>query len=172
MTLYGDLLEQARHLATREKKRPRQASLRRSISAAYYGLFHMLISDAVGLLLPGGSPNLRLRAYRAFSHGEMRKACEGFVNGNVINSASRTNLLNLIVPPINNDLRAVARAFVDLQEARHAADYDMMQTYKRVSVLVRIEQAEQAARDWQKVRKSDQARVFLAALFLDAKWSR
>jgi hypothetical protein len=33
-----DLLEQAKHLANREKKRPRQASLRRAVSTAYYAL--------------------------------------------------------------------------------------------------------------------------------------
>ena len=41
-----DLLEQAKHLANREKKRPRQASLRRAVSTAYYALFHLLIHEA------------------------------------------------------------------------------------------------------------------------------
>jgi uncharacterized protein (UPF0332 family) len=40
------LLEQAKHLANREKKRPRQASLRRAVSTAYYALFHLLIYEA------------------------------------------------------------------------------------------------------------------------------
>ena len=42
MSLATDLLEQADHLARRERKRPKQASLRRAVSAAYYGLFHLL----------------------------------------------------------------------------------------------------------------------------------
>jgi uncharacterized protein (UPF0332 family) len=40
-----DLLEQALHLANRERKGPRQASLRRAVSTAYYALFHLLISE-------------------------------------------------------------------------------------------------------------------------------
>jgi len=40
------LLEQAHHLAKRERNRPRQASLRRAVSTAYYALFHLLISEA------------------------------------------------------------------------------------------------------------------------------
>jgi len=47
MSLAEDLLEQADHLARREKKRPKQASLRRAVSAAYYALFHLLISETV-----------------------------------------------------------------------------------------------------------------------------
>src|SRR5712692_5365690 len=47
MPYADDLLEQARHLANREKKRPRQASLRRAVSTAYYALFHLLISEAL-----------------------------------------------------------------------------------------------------------------------------
>ena len=46
MPYAADLLEQARHLAKRGKKRPRQASLRRAVSTAYYALFHLLISEA------------------------------------------------------------------------------------------------------------------------------
>ena len=43
MTLASDLLAQAKHLAGRERGRPRQASLRRAASAAYYALFHLLL---------------------------------------------------------------------------------------------------------------------------------
>jgi len=45
MALADDLLEQAHHLAKREPKRPRQASLRRAVSTAYYSLVHLLISS-------------------------------------------------------------------------------------------------------------------------------
>jgi hypothetical protein len=44
---YSDHLpEQAKHLANREKKKPRQASLRRAVSTGYYALFHLLIHEA------------------------------------------------------------------------------------------------------------------------------
>jgi uncharacterized protein (UPF0332 family) len=43
MAFPDDLLEQANHLANREPELPRQASLRRAVSAAYYALFHLLI---------------------------------------------------------------------------------------------------------------------------------
>ena len=48
MSFPDDLLEQAYHLANREPESPKQASLRRAISTAYYALFHMLVDEAVG----------------------------------------------------------------------------------------------------------------------------
>src|ERR1035438_5650076 len=48
MAFAEDLLEQAYHLARRERTKPRQASLRRAISTAYYALFHLLIREATG----------------------------------------------------------------------------------------------------------------------------
>ncbi|MGO9228583.1 MAG: hypothetical protein ACLQKA_05140, partial [Bryobacteraceae bacterium] len=47
MPYADDLLEQSRHLAQRERKRPRQASLSRAISTAYYALFHLLTTASV-----------------------------------------------------------------------------------------------------------------------------
>jgi hypothetical protein len=44
-----DLLAQARVLARREPRRPKQASLRRSISASYYAPFHFLGEEATKL---------------------------------------------------------------------------------------------------------------------------
>src|SRR5258708_1560887 len=63
------LLEQARHLAHREKTRPRQASLRRSVSTAYYALFHLLISEAT---FNWKRADQRPLLARFFEHGKMR----------------------------------------------------------------------------------------------------
>jgi hypothetical protein len=62
--LHSDLIEQAQHLAKREPNRPRQASLRRAVSTAYYALFHMLISDAALKLVPNSPVWLRDQARR------------------------------------------------------------------------------------------------------------
>ena len=51
MSLHGDLLRQARHLAAKEPRRPLQASLRRAVSAAYYSLFHLLVDEAVNRMI-------------------------------------------------------------------------------------------------------------------------
>ena len=69
MTLPRDLLAQARLLAEKEPRRPKQASLRRAVSAAYYALFHLLVDEASRRLV-GGSNRTALRSSlaRAFDH--------------------------------------------------------------------------------------------------------
>jgi hypothetical protein len=69
MALADDLLEQAHHLAKREPKRPRQASLRRAVSTAYYSLFHLLISSAI---LQWKGVHQRSQMARGFERGPMK----------------------------------------------------------------------------------------------------
>ena len=45
MSLASDLLDQASVLAALDSMKPKQASLRRAISAAYYSVLHLLIDD-------------------------------------------------------------------------------------------------------------------------------
>ena len=56
MSLADDLLSQANRLAAASTGRPRQADLRRAVSASYYALFHLLIGDAVQRLNPQPAP--------------------------------------------------------------------------------------------------------------------
>ena len=43
MSLHSELLRQTRFFAWKEPKKPTQASLRRSVLASYYALFHHLV---------------------------------------------------------------------------------------------------------------------------------
>ena len=165
MSLHHDLIEQSEHLAEREPTKPRQASLRRAISTAYYALFHMLINDGALKLVPSSPVWLRDQAQRAFTHGEMRSACEAF-------SRSSKTYSHLLVPPLESELQSVAAAFVELQQLRHAADYELSQTFDRVNVLEAIELAKTAMADWNKVRNTPNSNVFLAALLLHNRWNR
>src|SRR5437667_2139211 len=73
------LLEQAQLLTNLNQRRPRQASLRRAVSTAYYALFHLLISDACRSVVPGpASVLLRNQIARAFTHREMHIASNRF----------------------------------------------------------------------------------------------
>jgi hypothetical protein len=76
VSLAADLLEQAAHLATRERGRPKKASLRRSISSAYYSLFHLVIDDASRFLV--GSSRLAPTIARSFEHQAVRAAAAAF----------------------------------------------------------------------------------------------
>ncbi|MEO1369267.1 MAG: hypothetical protein AAFX50_18980 [Acidobacteriota bacterium] len=161
MSLASDLLKQARQLAMKEPLKPRQASLRRAVSAAYYALFHLLIDEATGRLI-SGEQRRRLRQVlgRAFGHAEMKIVARGFANGGV----SRKLQPALAGEPVQDELKNVAAAFVDLQAARHEADYDTARRFTREEALDLIDQAETAFQDWKDIRKSLQADTFLVGL--------
>jgi uncharacterized protein (UPF0332 family) len=162
MTLHADLLAQAQHLVRREPRRPKQASLRRGISAAYYALFHLLVSEGARVLASGTQvQGMRRLLSRAFQHSEMSDVCRAFANANL--PAKITGPIGPVV--ISGQLQAVATAFVDLQQARHEADYDIGATITRSGAQAHIAQVSQAFAAWQAVRNTPEARLFLVALF-------
>jgi len=164
MSLANELLEQARHLARRERRRPRQASLRRSVSAAYYALFHLLVDEATGLLV--SRPETRPLFARAFDHGDMKQASRAFAN-------PQPQLAELTggtpVPPAVQD---VAAAFVELHQARHEADYDAERSFTRLESADLVARAAQAFVAWREVRNDPVAKLYLASLLLWKKWDR
>ena len=160
MRLANDYLEQARHLARRERTRPKQASLRRAVSVAYYALFHLLSDEAAGVLvrglrIPG---DLQGRTARALEHGTMARVCRAFQT-DALPSGLR------FLQPLDADLRFVARVFVRMQEQRHSADYDLQIAFSRTDTFNLIDEVEAAFDAWQRVRQSDAATYFLFALF-------
>jgi hypothetical protein len=165
MSLALDLLEQAKHLSRRERGRPRQASLRRAISAAYYALFHLLIQEATGALV--ARPELRARFARTFDHTDMRSASRAFANPQPNQLTALTGGAG--VPEAVQD---VAAAFVELQEARHEADYNLDRSFTRLECNNLVARSEQAFATWQTVRADPVARAYLAAMLLWKKWNR
>src|SRR5689334_12165424 len=80
---HRQLIDQAQALASQERGRPRQASLRRAVSAAYYAVFHWLVDASSAYLAGAGREERRLRhaLARTFSHSEMVQACRSFQAG-------------------------------------------------------------------------------------------
>ena len=120
MSLARDLMEQAEHLVAREPRRPRQASLRRAVSASYYALFHLLNGSAAATIAPNVTDEVNHRIQRWFDHSEMKKICGRFLAVQLSNP-----LLSLIGSNASPELQIVARTFIELQDARHNADYDL-----------------------------------------------
>jgi len=164
VTLHRDLLEQARHLAKREPKKPRQASLRRAVSNAYYALFHFMLYEATLLLFPNKPAGLRERASRAFSHGDVRTVCETWGKGNAI--------VDFATAPNEPMLRDIAATLRDLHERRQWADYDLTKTFDRVEVLRLIDKVENAMVDWKTIKNTDNAKIFLSSLLLHSRWNK
>jgi|ERR1051326_5514089 hypothetical protein len=158
-SLHNELLAQARLLATKEPKHPLQASLRRAVSAAYYSVFHLLVDAGGRSLTKPGDVKLRHQLQRAHNHGSMKLVCQNL------------NQLNpLVTFPLEPQLIGIANAFVNLQQARHDADYDYSITFIRTDVLQKIALADTALLNWKAVRNTSNARAFLAALLLQRHW--
>ncbi len=161
MSLHSDLLAQARLLAQKEPKKPLQASLRRAVSASYYAVFHMLIDEATRRMISGGGrAALRHCLARAYTHRNMRRVAQQFASGGI----SPKLLPGSNGQPVQPQLVAIAAAFVDLQQARHEAGYDIARRFTRREVFDLADRAEAAMTDWRYLRRTAQADTFLTGL--------
>jgi hypothetical protein len=101
---------------------PTTVARRRAVSSAYYALFHGLIADAVSRTIgddPGRDED-RYTVSRWYNHGEMRSVSQW-----VIRLARGESVPNGVAVLLGNppaDLVELARALIQLQEARHEAD--------------------------------------------------
>ncbi|HEX4159525.1 MAG TPA: hypothetical protein VHY79_13710 [Rhizomicrobium sp.] len=119
------LFEQAEALAAPPPAGPpKQVSLRRAISSAYYGVFHFIVAAAADQLagVTRRSTSEYGRVYRSIEHKNVRELCE---NINKQNLPARY-LPHVPANGLGTDIIAFSAAFVELQEKRHAADYDPM----------------------------------------------
>jgi hypothetical protein len=146
--LAHDLLQQANHLATYEGANPSQASLRRAVSTAYYALFHLLVEDAGGRWQ--GSVEARTGLERALQHGSMEKISRRFRNATWEDWLGNQQ-------PVPLALQRVARAFVDLQDERHTADYDNHEQWSPTEVQRTLGIAHSAFQNWQLIRTDPMA---------------
>ena len=153
MAFADDLLDQAYHLANMDSGEPKQASLRRAVSTAYYALFHLLIDEAVG---NWGIARQRSVLARTFDHGKMKKVCEDHVN-QFFSSGS---------PAAGLQLMKVAQTFAMLQQRRHTADYDNGFYWDRTNAISQLDLVADAFRDWRAIRETEDAQDYLLTLFL------
>lgn len=138
----GDLLVTARRLAKANPKRPRQADLRRSVSTAYYAVFHALAHQCADRLVGTGGKRSEpawQQTYRALEHGFAKDAC--------------FKARNLGFP---QEIVDFGDAFAQLQEERHKADYDPFIKYSRAEVFLHISHADQAIRSLNSATRRDQ----------------
>ena len=126
---------------------------------------YLLTEEGTARLIPNSPERLRARALRAFAHGEMKNACEQIAKSSNV-------LLDLFVAPLEAELKTVAEVFVELQQQRHLADYDLSQSFNRIKVVGIVAKANSAIAAWSRIRNSPNANVFLAALLLNNRWNK
>lgn len=126
--MHDDLLDIAADLARLEEGKPRQTSLRRAVSSAYYALFHALAALCANKLVGYSKPwNVYAPIYRTLDHGRAKDVFKRMLAG------------------YGADISAIGQTFILLQEQRHTADYDPSPfRVGRSETLDLIEQARQA----------------------------
>ena len=160
MGIAEELLALAGYLATSSSPALEQAAFRRSVSTAYYALFHLLINAAAQRW--GGSAEARRGLERAFRHNSM-KEISGLVSKGAWTGWS--------TPPLTvpTELKELAEVFTKLQEARHMADYDNTKIWTSTEVDARLNDARTAFQNWQKIQNDPAAHEYLLALLIGKK---
>jgi hypothetical protein len=137
--------------------------LRRAVSDAYYAVFHFLIDQSCRVMIGAQHDQAAYRQVlgRAFSHAVMRSACESFAGGTLRAAASKGLPASF---SISQDVRRTATIFLELQDARHAADYDLTERFNRSDVILLIQQATAAIALFQNSPAGNEKRFFLVCL--------
>jgi uncharacterized protein (UPF0332 family) len=171
-----DLLDQAKMLCKREPKNPKQASLRRAVSAAYYALFHLLSEASArqfAELCGRGDAGTVSRIARSFAHIDMKKASDKFGTpdrqGNFELPTAFEVPNGKFIPA--EELRRVAATFGLLYQARLEADYNTAAQVTRPEVENMIRETEQAFEAWERVKGTADARLYLACFSLLKTWN-
>lgn len=161
------LLEQAEALLEApEHGAPRQADKRRAISAAYYALFHFVLSAAAGEFIGGihrASPPYRF-VYRSIAHGRVKAICKEAPK------ATPSASFQAFWPAggFGQPLIRFATLFVELIEARHTADYDPVFRVKTEEAKRFVRSARRAIASFEAVDPAER-KLFLTFLVCDPK---
>jgi hypothetical protein len=152
MAYHEELIEHALFLLTVNPGQPKQADLRRAVSAAYYALFHLLTTEAAE---NWRHEHQRHRFARLFNHGRIKQAASNL-------SLPKTQ--DAIRAYIGVHLKTVAESFVMLQQQRHTADYDNGRAWSRTQAHDAILLAQDSITSWMIIRDEDVAQEFLLDL--------
>ena len=156
MAYHDELLQQAKELVHKHPNNPTQADLRRSVSSAYYCLFHLLIFEAS---LNWSNEISRPGSARMFDHVVMKRVSRKVTDANKMPYAGED-------PAIVDRLRAFAGLFIQLQEQRHEADYNIKDAWTFTQALKEVLAANQAVITWQEIRTEKISQDFLVSLLI------
>ena len=157
MGIAQDLLTLAGQLATPTATDPEQAWLRRSVSTAYYALFHLLVGEAVQCW--NGSQAARAGLERAFEHKRMMEVSRAVSNGTWKGWGTP-------LPAVPGELRSVAQTFINLQDARHQADYDNARIWTWKQCIELFSEVTTAFAEWDSIRTEPAANEYLLSLLM------
>jgi hypothetical protein len=159
MSLPNELLELARHLANLENETHAQANIRRSVSTAYYALFHLMVSETT---LNWSQIETRSALGRLFEHKKMKGACERKVAE--LNKLFSQKELDSPEFAVSKHLRLIAKAFVQAHQERNDADYETSEVWNRADALAQVDLVSRAFESWEAIKQEPVAQAFLFSL--------
>lgn len=142
---------------------PRQVDLRRAISAAYYSVFHYILTAAADEFIgvTKRTTNRYTLVYRSIDHRGLRELC------NEMKKPQQTAKYQNYAPAngFGPNIQAFASAVIELQEKRHIADYDPSSRVKTSDARLAIATAKSAIQRFQKASKTRQKAFLTLLLF-------
>lgn len=114
---------------------------------------------------PSTLPEMGPQLQRAFDHANMREVCLSLSRAD-----ARLRVAFALAPP--QDLLLLARIFVELQRARHTADYNLSRRIEKAEAVFSVRTAREGFAAWRRVRKTREAGIFLVGLLMKAGWPR
>jgi hypothetical protein len=92
----------------------------------------------------------------------MKEACKSFGGGTLKKGVAKGLPAHFVIP---QGIRKMAATFVDLQDSRHLADYDLTERFKRSDVLALIAEVRKQSETFRNLASSNEKRFFLACLW-------
>lgn len=156
------LFDQARGLASASSAgAPRQVDLRRAISSAYYGIFHFALT-ALADEFVGKTKRTSSRytlVYRSVDHRTFKDVCSEAKKPTPAARYASYVPKNGFGP----NIQLFSAAAVDLQERRHAADYDPLSRFSADEARLAIASAESAVMRFRR-ETQERRKLFLTLL--------
>jgi uncharacterized protein (UPF0332 family) len=140
---------------------PRQADLRRAVSTAYFALFHAVLTAAADEFV-GATRRTTARyglVYRGIDHRGLRDLCSEVVKQTPSARYARYQPAG----GFGSNIKSFATALAELQEKRHAADYDPLMHVRRADAELAIRTARFALRRFEQVG-AERREAFLSLL--------
>lgn len=141
---------------TSGRGRPALSDLRRGTSTAYYALFHQITRHGALNAFPTATEPEIANVTRWFTHTGIKKAAAWVVVADGSRLPAKVDRSPVLLlrrdpqAPISQNLLTVAESFIELQDARHEADY---------------------SNDYDPVRYATRDHVATAELAVKAAWS-
>ncbi len=153
--------------ATMAAGRPSQAVLRRSVSTAYYALFHF-VGDAAARQMVGSGTSSEMVARRhllrrTLSHDQMTVFCRSVAGGTLGRLFQLPDGAGACFRP-GTDLRDFARVVVRAKEQRQRADYDLNAPFDLSEARDLVEDVARAISGWRQIAAADRAMFLMCAV--------